>query len=101
MFLKSLGAETENAVAINDLTIFITENNAVRIAIKADANIGSVFPDHGSCFFWMQSTYTLVDVAAIGVDRHLDDLGSELFEDQWADVVSCTVGAIDHNFQPT
>ena len=87
----------ENAIAVDDFAGFANEEGAVGIAIEGHTELGAL-GDHALLqTFEMERAAAGIDVAAIGGDAHLDDIGAERTEEFGAELVGGAVGAIEND----
>ena len=87
----------ENAIAVDDFAGFANEEGAVGIAIEGHTELGAL-GDHALLqAFEMERAAAGIDVAAIGGDAHLDDVGAERAEEFGAELVGGAVGAIEND----
>ncbi len=99
--LQGEGGEGDDAVAADNVAMSIGEDDAVGIAIEADAEVGLVLGDEGGGVLGMEGAAVVVDVDTIGLGGHGDDFGTEFAEDQRGDEVRSAVSAVYDNFQAT
>jgi hypothetical protein len=88
----------EDFVAIEEVAIFIAEEDAVGIAVVGEADVGLVFFGGLDEGFGVCAAAVVVDVVAIGGGVDGDDFGAELAEDLRGDFAGGAVGAIDDDF---
>ncbi len=87
----------ENAIAVDDFAGFANEEGSVGIAIEGDTELGALGDDALLQAFEMERTAAGIDVAAIGGDAHLDDVGAERAEEFGAELVGGAIGTVKNN----
>jgi hypothetical protein len=79
--------------------LLVDNDDAVRVAIKRDADIGAHFLDLGGHGFGGGGAHLVVDVEAVGFDADGEDFGAQFPEGNGRDLVGGAVGAIEHDAQ--
>ncbi len=91
------GDDAHELVAVDDVALLVDDEDAVGVAVEGDADIGAQFADLADQRLRRRRADLLVDVEAVGLDAHGDDLGAELPERLGRDLVGGAVGAIEHD----
>ena len=94
-----LGNDVENGVAIAQPTVTIDHHHAVTITVKSDTGIGLFIANPSLQGFRRGRTCACIDVAAVWLSIHDNDLCAQLTEYFRGDGIGGTVGAVHHNFQ--
>ncbi|MFM1941937.1 MAG: hypothetical protein RI897_919 [Verrucomicrobiota bacterium] len=84
-----------DVVAIDELSGFIAEEDAIGVAVVGDAEVGAMFPDFLGHEAWVHGAAVLVDIGSIGCVPVDEDFCSEFTEDAGGGFVGGPVGAID------
>ena len=91
------GGDGHDLVAIDEVSIFITEQDAVGVTIVRDANLGSAFADEFLDLLGVGAAAVGVDVGAVGVVVDDDKVGAEFAQDAGAGLVGRAVAAIERD----
>jgi len=78
----------------------VGDDHTVGIAIQRDTEIGACLAHLLAHQLGRGGAAFLVDVRAIGIIAHLDDLGTQLPQGGGRDAIGRTVGRIDHDAKP-
>ena len=92
--------QTHDLVPIHRASFLVDHDQAVGIAIERNADIGAFF-DH-PCLDRIERGRAdiAVDIGAVRLDAHGDDIRAQFPDRRWCDLVGGSVGAIDHDLQP-
>ena len=93
------GDEGHDLVAVDDLTLLVTDDDPVGVAVESNADVGAVAFDRLGQGFGMGRTAVGVDVQAVGLDAHRADFRAQLIEGGRRDPVAGPVGAVDGDAQ--
>ncbi len=94
-----LGDHRHELVAIDDLAIFIDDDDAVGIAVERDADVGPHLLDLGPQRIGRGGTDLVVDVEAVGLDADGEHLGAQFPQRNRRHLVGGAIGAVDHHAQ--
>ena len=97
--MPALGDHGHDLVTVDDVALLVDNDNAVGITVEADADVGAHFAHLGAQRLRVGRAALLVDVEAVGLDAHLDDLGPKLPEHVGRHLIAGPVRAIDHDAQ--
>jgi len=91
------GGDRKNFVSIDNLAVFVAEQDAIGVAIVRDADIRAVLLDEALDFLRMRAAALRVDVHAVRLVVRNDDLRPELAQNARRRFVSSAVGHIDRH----
>ena len=94
-----LGAHGHKLVAVNDVAVFVHNNEAVSIAVQRKAHVGPHLAHLGRHHFGIERAAVLVDVGAVRACADAENFGSQFFKSQRGNFVAGAVGAVNHNAQ--
>ena len=97
IILPAFGDDGHELVAIDDLALFIDDDDAVGVAIERDADIGAHFADLADDGIGRGGADIAVDVEAVRLDANGEDFGAELPQSLGGDFVGGAIGAVDHD----
>ena len=86
-----------NLVTIDQLTIFVTEQDAVRIAVVGDTDVRLALAGELLDLLWMGASAVGVDVCAVRMVVDDDQVGAEFAQDAGAGLVGGAVRAIERD----
>ena len=89
--------DRHDIVAVDQIAVFVAQQHAIGVAIMGQSDIGAVLAHLGKQLFRMHRPAILVDVLAVGLIAHDEDLGAELLEHAGGGFVGGAVRAIDHD----
>src|SRR3982075_1801390 len=99
VFLPALRDHREQLVAIDQVSAFIDENDAVGVAIERDANVGAHFANLAAQRLRRGGSAFLVDIESVRVDADSDNIGAQLPQRFRHHLIGRAVSAIDHHAQ--
>ena len=92
--------QRHDLIAVRHTAILIKDHHPIRIAIKADADMGAMGHDRLGGGLGMGRSATVVDIGAIGRNTHRDHLGAQFPQHLRRGAIGGAIGAIDHHLQP-
>ena len=95
-----MGDHGHELVAIDDIALFIDDDDPVGISIERNADISAGFLDLFGHRFRRRRANLVIDIVAIGLDADGDDLRPQLPQRERGNLVGRTIGAIEHHAQP-
>src|SRR6185437_4476710 len=99
VFLPALGDDGEQLVAVDDMPALVDDEHAVGVAVERNADVGAHLAHLARQRVEIGRAAVLVDVEAVRIDADRNDLGAELPQRAWRDLVGGAVGAIDDDTQ--
>ena len=87
-------------VAVDHLALLVDDDDAIGVSVERDADVGAHLAHLGDEGVGVGRAAVVVDVAAVGLDSDLDDLGAQLPQRLGRHLVAGAVGAIDDDAQP-
>ena len=97
--VPGLGDHRHDLVAVDDLALFVDDDDAVGVAVQRDADVGAHFMHLLLQFDGMGRAAFLVDVEAVRLDADGHHLGAEFPKRGRRDLVGGAVGAVDDDAQ--
>ena len=97
--VPALGDHRHDLVAVDDLALLVDDHDAVGVAVERDADVGAHLAHLVAQRLRRGRAALVVDVAAVGLDADLDDLGAQLPQRLGRHLVAGAVGAIDDDAQ--
>jgi hypothetical protein len=97
--VPELGDHRHELVAIDDLALLVDDDDAVRVAIERDADIGAQLLHLGDQLLRRGRADLVVDVEAVRLDADLEDFGAQFPQRRRRHLVGRAIGAIEHDAQ--
>ena len=100
LLLEVIGADAHHLVAVDEGAALVHGHQAVRVAIKGQADIRTQLPHQLTQALGMGGAAVLVDVGAVGlmiIHRHR---GAQLLQHGGGHLIAGALGAVYHNVQP-
>ena len=94
------GDGRKQLIAVDQLALFVDDDDPVGVAVERDADVGADLDDLGGERGRRGGADPGVDVEAVGFDADGEDFGAEFPERRRGNLVSGTVGAIDDDAEP-
>jgi hypothetical protein len=95
--LRGLGDHVEDLVAVVHVTVGINHDDAVAVAVQGDAHVGAALQDSVADALGRRGADLVVDVHAVGLGAHHEELGPQLMEDLGGHHVGGAVGAVERD----
>ena len=89
------GDRRHHLVAVDEVAALVDDHHAVGVAVEGDADIGAHLAHLGGERGWRGRADVAVDVEAVRIDSHREDLGAELPQRLRRDPVAGAIGAVD------
>ena len=91
------GGHRHDVVTIQQCAGFIAEDDAVRVTVVGDAEVGAVFADLGAQCLRVHGAAIAVDVGAVGRVADDENFRAQLAQDARRGLVGGAVGAVHHD----